>query len=162
MTIYILDNEILRHNINQLILIDEECFMWDAWTHSNFIKPLPLKDKISLIVFDENKIIGYLIGYKSNKNTLHISRLVIRKEYQNKDFGSILIDTFIQNTPKSIKNITLECTNLEKILNYYITKGFKLLNDNELEKYLINMDKVHKSCFYLENPIERCVLNYKI
>ena len=92
MKIVHLNKEMVLENIGRLIeidrtIIDEE----GTWTVDNFLMELNHKWDYSLAAFIDNQIGGFVICSVKADN-LHIHRLAVLPEYQNKKIGSTLLN----------------------------------------------------------------------
>jgi len=92
---------------------------------------LTTPDNIMYLVYDNNKMIGYLIGeYKmlnDSRYVFYISYMFILDKYRNMKLGSRLMNKIIKEcSDKGIKYILLTFdSNDLKLINFYQKHGFK-------------------------------------
>lgn len=122
-----LDKEKAIKNIKELIKIDN-VIQDDPWKEDNFLLSLNYKWELSLIALEKNEIIGFLIC-SLKENSIHIHRIAVIPEYQNKKVGSLLMETLIDNCNKlEIKKVTLKVKNNNyDAFKFYKKLGFKIL-----------------------------------
>lgn len=78
------------------------------------------------IALNHQKIVGFLIGIKSDTNTAKILMIAVDKNYRKKGVGSALLHTFFNKMMlENIHRVTLEVrTNNSSALQFYINHGF--------------------------------------
>ena len=82
--------ELIDTYIDQLIEIDQYHFGKESWSKESFISHLPGKFSNSLLMFKENKVVGYAIVSKK-VNNFHIHRFVICKHLTSMGYGKKLL-----------------------------------------------------------------------
>lgn len=101
-------------------------------TPGEITKSLQSEDNLCYLVYDKNKLIGYLVGeYKllnDKRYIYYISYLYVSEEYRGKQIGSKLMDIIINKCQNDgIEYIILTCDTWdEKIVNFYKKYGFVL------------------------------------
>ena len=96
-----------------------------------------MNDSIFLLAKHNDNILGGITGYLDWFETpvLHIVEILVLKEYQNNNIGTLLIQE-IEKRAKTLgaTSIYLETLNDEKHENFYIRNGF-ITNTNLIYKY---------------------------
>jgi ribosomal protein S18 acetylase RimI-like enzyme len=82
-----------------------------------------------LLVYQEKKIIGYLIGEKKNltdsRNIYYISYVYISPKYRNNGLASYLINNIKNKFKNKLDGLMLTTDkDNEKLYNFYLKKGF--------------------------------------
>jgi ribosomal protein S18 acetylase RimI-like enzyme len=139
---------LIREHIDELINIDKEAFSapYDSWTLDNFLYVLPDKDKLSFIILDDNKAIGFLIA-SSYANISHLNRIAISNKYRGKSFGKVLVNKFLEESQKLgfIKTTlnTLYDVHHNYVIKFYENLGYKIVLDkNSIILFLALKDKI--------------------
>ncbi|WP_440954688.1 GNAT family N-acetyltransferase [Methanosarcina sp. Mfa9] len=122
-----LEKEMVLKNLDDLIKIDRE-IPDDPWKIDNFLIDLDRKWEFSLVALENSHIIGFLICSLKN-NQIHIHRIAVLAEYQNKKVGSALISSlFDECYEHNIKRITLKVKNVNSGGHKFYKKyGFKII-----------------------------------
>jgi ribosomal protein S18 acetylase RimI-like enzyme len=107
MNILKLTQDIVSERTSELIDIDKVIVDDETWGYENFIMNLCGKWDNSYVLFINNEIAGYIVCSIKNKQTLHIHRLAVKKDYQKMGVGTHLINEVTKNIDKNIENITL-------------------------------------------------------
>lgn len=92
------------------------------------------KDCIFLKITNNNEIIGYTIAYYLTDH-IDIYQIAINKQYQNSNYGTLLIDYLKQYKLDLFAEATINNTN---VLNFYLKNKFKQIK--VLKKYYNNCD----------------------
>jgi ribosomal protein S18 acetylase RimI-like enzyme len=81
-----------------------------------------------IVVEKFNKIIGFIVGTKTNQNTVRLLMLSISEKYRRQKLGSNLIKYFIREMIQlNIKHIELEVrVDNKQAINFYRKNGFKI------------------------------------
>lgn len=85
--------------------------------------------KRGFIVAEQNhKILGFIVGIKTENHTARILMLAVLEEYRRKKIGRKLLNKLIQEFINlSIKIVELEVkTENQKAIDFYIKNGFKI------------------------------------
>lgn len=120
-------SDVIFNNFNYLTEFPEL-----SHTKKEIIKLLQSDNSIIYLVYDKNKLIGYLVGdarkFPDGRYGYYISYLYVLKSYRNKKIGSTLMNMLINNAKnQGIKFILLTCdTDDTKVVNFYIKYGFKV------------------------------------
>ena len=113
----------------------------EIWKNQNFNADLPMKEVLSFIIIDkQNKSpIGYNIC-SQKKDTIHIHRFCIDKEYQNKGYGKKLLNNLINNVKKyNFLKISLNVhKNNTQAIIFYLKNNFIIENIDKNNIYMIN------------------------
>jgi len=108
-------------------------------TKQDIIKTLQASGNLCYLVYDDTKLIGYLIGdfrtLPDNRYGYYISYMYVSEQYRAKKIGSKLMNMLIDKCKSTgTKFIVLTCdVNDTKIVNFYKKYGFNIdpsLGDN--------------------------------
>ena len=95
----------------------------------------------TIVIEENNKIIGYGTAAKLNKNSMDIESIAILPEYQGKGYGTGLIEAIegeIKN--RSYKIVVLEVREKnENAKNFYLNRGYKIIDFME-DYYLLEFN----------------------
>lgn len=107
----------------------------------------------SLIVLDDENVVGVLIGYEREKesegvyidNCFYVNEIAVSKKYKGQEIGKFLLEMFIQNVKKynyldGELKIRIQTTNSEdnkKVIELYKKVGFK---ERGIKKYPLKED----------------------
>lgn len=92
-------------------------------------KSINSKNNLIYLVFDNKKLIGYLVGdfrtLSDNRYGYYISYFYVGQKYRNNKIGSKLLEKLINNCKKKTKFIILTCDTFDiKAMNFYKKYGF--------------------------------------
>lgn len=136
MSILKLTKRMISEKISEFIEIDRVINTDERWQYDNFIIDLDGKWDNSYVFFADSRIVGYIICSIKNKESIHIHRLAIERECQNKGIGSELINEIIKNVNEGTKYITLKVRKDNIIAKKFYEKNkFKnigLIDDNNI------------------------------
>ncbi len=107
----------------------------------------------TIVVEENNKIIGYGTAAKLNKDSMDIESIAILPEYHGKGYGSKLIEA-IENEIKKrgYKKLVLEVREKnENAKNFYLNHGYKIINP--LENYYLLEFKGSRNAYRMEKII---------
>lgn len=107
----------------------------------------------TIVVEENNKIIGYGTAEKLNRNSMDIESIAILPEYQGKGYGSKLIEA-IENEAKkrNYKKIVLEVREKnENAKNFYLNHGYKIINF--IENYYLLEFEGSRNAYRMEKII---------
>ena len=99
-------------------------------TKKDIVKILITDSCLCYLLYDENKLIGYLIGdfrnLPDNRYAFYVSYVYISDKYRNRKLGSELMQYLIKRcNDVGTKFIVLTCdTNDQKVVNFYTKMGF--------------------------------------
>lgn len=107
----------------------------------------------SLVVLDDENVVGVLIGYEREKesegvyidNCFYVNEIAVSKKYKGQEIGKSLLEMFIQNVKKynyldGELKIRIQTTNSEdnkKVIELYKKVGFK---ERGIKKYPLKED----------------------
>jgi ribosomal protein S18 acetylase RimI-like enzyme len=111
----------------------------EMWDKTNFFYELEMKNELSFIITDVNNSIpfGFIICSRKN-DFVHIHRLCIDNQHQNKGYGKILINHLINEANKfNLKNISLNVSiNNNYAIIFYLKNNFVIENLNNNNLYM--------------------------
>lgn len=119
-------------------------------TKTEIVKTLNLESCLCYLLYDDTKLIGYLIGdfrtFPDNRYGFYVSYVYISSKYRNRKLGSELMNQLIKKCNNiGTKFIVLTCdTNDEKVVKFYEKLGFVI--DSSLGE---NKRRHNVYCLYL-------------
>ncbi len=77
-----------------------------------------------------HKIVGFIVGVKTNPEIARILMLAVSKEYKRRGIGSILLSNFLREASiKNIKHVELEVkTSNHSAIKFYRKHGFESID----------------------------------
>ncbi len=112
--------------INEILKIETETFSNTSWSKQTFLNEFSSPISYIYGIIDDNQLIGYMIIHII-KPEAHILNFAIAKKFQNKGYGSKLLNYVINNIKKyDVKSIFLEVSIANKRAQHLYKKfGFK-------------------------------------
>jgi RimJ/RimL family protein N-acetyltransferase len=106
--------------------------------HTEINRLLSSKNMYGFLVYNENKLIGYLLGENldvNNRSTYYINYLFVATKYRKNGLASQLLSHVTQYSKSTNKNcVMLTCdTQNKQVHNFYLKRGF--MPDPELRNY---------------------------
>ncbi len=95
MTLVQLNPEFVSMRIRDLMVIDFSISTEDNWTLDNFLLELPEKWNYSFVEVENEVMLGFIVCSKVNDSNLHIHRLAVGHDYQNKGVGTGLLNSVL-------------------------------------------------------------------
>lgn len=129
-SIFPLTQELLQEYMQYLVNIDANT-LGEAWTADNFTSELPGKWDFSFFsMSDYKKISGFLIASRK-KESIHIHRLVVAKDFQAKGIGKQLVEAILRKTTLGkLNRVTLKVSrNNVPAISFYKKLGFRVYTD---------------------------------
>ncbi|MFW9784414.1 MAG: GNAT family N-acetyltransferase, partial [Candidatus Heimdallarchaeota archaeon] len=126
-----------------------QIFKQDSFSRQ-MMKKLILRNSLFLKLIKRQKdpkIIGYITLIRSNRNTVCIINFSIKKECQNKGYGSYLLQNTLEIIKKfqDIKKIILN-VNIKNEIAIKVYKKFEFQIVKEIENYYSN----HETAYLME------------
>jgi len=120
----------VKEDIENILSIENELYD-QPWSYDNFLCELE-RDITEFLVYDENRIKGYLIYWKifndeNKRNELEVLNIAVSKNHQSQGIGRSLMKYMLENTPKpficflDVRVDNLPAINLYKSLGFHIT-----------------------------------------
>ncbi|MCJ7637962.1 MAG: GNAT family N-acetyltransferase [Nitrososphaeraceae archaeon] len=112
----------------------------------DIMKTLQLEGNLSYLLYDNKKLIGYMIGdfrtLPDNRYGYYISYVFIMEKYRNSGLGSKLMDMIIQECQdRGVSWIVLTCDSRDKkIVRFY--EKYRFAIDKSLNG--VDQNKIHK------------------
>ncbi len=77
-----------------------------------------------------HKIVGFIVGVKTNSEIARILILAVLKEYRRQGIGNILLKNFLREVAiKNIKHVELEVeTKNKSAIEFYMENGFEIID----------------------------------
>lgn len=123
--------------MDKKIVDSNKDYAMECWTKENFVRAKRGKWKHSLIILHNDEPVGFLVASLDSDKKLHINRFAVAVEYQNRGYGTILLEQLektLVGTP--IETITLfvnknndEAITFYKKLGFEVVEGAKLLTE---------------------------------
>jgi ribosomal-protein-alanine N-acetyltransferase len=106
--------------------IDQAAFNASAWSLETFWAELTLRNRFYLALVDEKKEIVGFGGIAFNGADADLQTMVIKPEYQNKGYGSKILDALLKKvTEKKSQRLFLEVVaDNTKAINLYLSRKF--------------------------------------
>jgi len=137
--------DILKANQNDLeriLQLQKDCYITEAEIYNDYNIP-PLQQDLNSLENEYNnstilkclingEIVGSIRAFVENETT-HIGKLIVKKDFQNKGIGRLLMN--------SIESIFNECTRFELFTGYKSQKNLYLYNKlgyKEFKRQIIN------------------------
>lgn len=132
--------------IERLVFLENEYF-GQPWSYQNFVDDLNNKFSINFVCLYENQVIGYINGNLIFEQGC-INKILICKEFWQKNIGSFLLNYFIDYVKqKNCETIDLEVRKSNfKAINFYKKFDFQIISE--------------RKNFY-QNPVEDAFLMQK-
>ena len=113
-------------NYKEVAKIDNICLSDESWSENQFLEEINDNTKFYSIIKESNKYIGFC-SFVKVLDEAQILNVAVLPEFRNKGYGSILLDSIIENCSKlNINSISLEVRyNNEYAIKLYENKGFK-------------------------------------
>jgi len=107
----------------------------------------------TIVIEENNKIIGYGTAEKLNRNSMDIESIAILPGYQGKGYGSKLIEAIENEIKKrNYKKIILEVREKnENAKNFYLNHGYKIINF--IENYYLLEFEGSRNAYRMEKII---------
>jgi ribosomal-protein-alanine N-acetyltransferase len=113
------------------------------WTEEQFRYPLPLKEQLSFAAFQENKLVGFSVGYAFLPHWHHISRVAVHPEFIGQAIAGKIIAAQLEamgSLNPSLISVDTKRNNAVA-LKLYKKMGFSELVGNELQAYIKLRDR---------------------
>ncbi|MFW5780893.1 MAG: ribosomal protein S18-alanine N-acetyltransferase, partial [Bacillota bacterium] len=107
-------------HLEQIALLEKECFFDEAWSYELIKAELEDKFKHYFVAEEKNIVLAYG-GYAQIVDEAHIMNIAVRKESRKNGLASKILDKMLQDAiEKNIKRATLEVmdTNLGAVALY--------------------------------------------
>ncbi len=100
-----------------------EKMLKENWNYERLKRKLKQGNRKVWLVYDKQKIIGYLIGTEKNKQKVRLNWIWVKKDYRGKGIGKKLINKFENSLSNSNKCIYLTTSN-KKNIPFYEKMGY--------------------------------------
>jgi ribosomal-protein-alanine N-acetyltransferase len=85
-----------EEDIDQVLTIEETSFL-SPWSRKSFETELQKEFGISLVVLDDNRIVGYLVEWLV-ADEIHIANIAVHPDYRQRGIGERLMQEVIRNS----------------------------------------------------------------
>ncbi len=135
--------EFKEENLIDVLKIESKVFGERGYGMNAFIE-LINKNNFFYIVQSKEKIIGYVLAGKINKNETKLISIAISPKFQNKGIGSKLIEHLFEEIKENnLNQINLEVReNNKKAIKFYKKMGFKEAGE-KIDYYENNEDAIY-------------------
>ncbi len=117
-------------DLSDISKIENSSFSVGAYSLIMLKSMIYSNSSFTVVIEENNKIIGYGTAAKLNKNSMDIESIAILPGYQKKGYGTKLIDAIedeIKN--RSYKTVILEVREKnENAKNFYLNHGYKIID----------------------------------
>ncbi len=117
-------------DLSDISKIEDSSFSVGAYSLIMLKSMIYSNSSFTVVIEENNKIIGYGTAAKLNKNSMDIESIAILPDYQKKGYGTKLIDAIedeIKN--RSCKTVILEVREKnENAKNFYLNHGYKIID----------------------------------
>jgi len=131
-------NAVSLKDLDEIFRLESNTFKKDAFSKTSILN-LILKNTLFLKLIDNvtsNKIVGFIIVIQDREDRINLINLLIRKQYQNKGYGSYLLK-YTLNKIKEMNNIEVIVLNVnsknEVAIFLYQKFGFRIVQ--KIENY---------------------------
>lgn len=131
-------NAVSLKDLDEIFRLESNTFKKDAFSKTSILN-LILKNTLFLKLIDNetsNKIVGFIIVIQDREDRINLINLLIRKQYQNKGYGSYLLK-YTLNKIKEMSNIEVIVLNVnsknEVAIFLYQKFGFRIVQ--KIENY---------------------------
>lgn len=113
-------------DVNNIYQIEKNEFKYDSYTKSEIANILSNENNFSFILNIDKVCVGYILATIVLEE-ITILKIAIKKNYQNKGYGKLLLHNFIKYAnQKQAKNIFIEVSeNNLKAIKLYLQFNFK-------------------------------------
>ncbi len=131
-------NAVSIKDLDEIFRLESNTFKKDSFSKTSILS-LMLKNIFFLKLIDDdisNKIVGFIIVIQDRENRVNLINLLIRKQYQNKGYGSHLLNYTLNKIKEmnNIKAIVLNVNSKNKIAIWMYQKfGFRIVQ--KIENY---------------------------
>jgi len=131
-------NAVSIKDLDEIFRLESNTFRKDAFSKTSILN-LILKNTFFLKLIDNdisNKIVGFIIVIQDREDRINLINLLIKKQYQNKGYGSYLLK-YTLNKIKEMNNIEVIVLNVnsknEVAIFLYQKFGFRIVQ--KIENY---------------------------
>ena len=128
-------------NFHELCYSDDKKYMISNW--KNMLQSFPKVpfQKITLICYNKNKIVGSIIGYIiSKKNKKYLYSICVHPDYRGKSIGEFLLNMFLQAEPLipcylTVYESAIPAVNLYKKFSFKKIKTVEAITFNDVSYF---------------------------
>lgn len=117
-------SEYLNNNFEEILELYESVGWTNYTNHPERLKRGIKKSLITLIAYEEEKIIGLIRAVGDEETLVLIQDILIRPEYQRRGIGTKLIKKILEKY-KNVYQVQLLTDNTERTIKFYESLGFK-------------------------------------
>jgi ribosomal protein S18 acetylase RimI-like enzyme len=121
--------ELVKKNMDQLLLIDQSHFTRKAWDEIAFSSYLPEKFEKSYLVVEKEKVLAYCFISKK-PSSYHIHKFVVAKNSTSRGLGSKFLEYLFWEMVGQTITLKVQVSNFGAI-NFYLRNGFVFQGRND-------------------------------
>jgi [ribosomal protein S18]-alanine N-acetyltransferase len=117
---------LIRHDMKQVLAIEEDCFSWDAWTKQDIEGLLCDRNTIGMVCDIGGDVFGFML-YEMHKHSLVLLNIAVHPDYWRCGVGTELINKLKAklNRRKTIEAFVDEYNDLA--IPFFASQGFKAM-----------------------------------
>jgi hypothetical protein len=113
--------ELIEKNIDALMAIDKHYFDNEGWKRDAFLSELPKKFDYSLLLMDNDTLVGYSI-ISGRDYGFHWHKLVLNKDYMNQGLGKKFFQKLMTMVDGEMISLKVHFTNVSTVI-YHLKNG---------------------------------------
>lgn len=103
----------------------------EYWREEHFLMDLEGKWQYSAGIESSGILVAFLIA-SLKKNSIHIHKFMVRKDYRSKGIGKLLLDQFLTNLPRNLNSVSLKVYKENKrAIEFYLSNDFRICSEDE-------------------------------
>ena len=117
----------IEANIEAIKALEKYYFKHEAWTEEAILKELPDKFNLSLLLFVDNELVGYLLNSRK-LNIFYVHKFVIAPEIAGNGIGSMIMNYIKSSNQMEAIELKVSKTN-DKAIRFYQKENFVIANE---------------------------------
>jgi len=123
--------EMQPSDLEEVLMISEECFNSDAWSRQAFEKEFNLDYSYRFVLEEEGEIIGYAVVWQIYDEATIMS-IAIKKDRWGKGYGKRLMEFLIEYFKGKVSRLVLDVRRSNiRAIRLYQSLGFKIISFKE-------------------------------
>lgn len=136
-------------DVAQLMSLEDDLFDSDQLSKRQFLYHIKSNKNKIYVAKELDLILGYILIFNNKNNKFsRIYSLAVKREYQSKGIGRLLLEYFLDHLPQSINTVSLEVyVENEKAIKLYKQYGFEIIKtiqsyyQNNTDAYLMHLNR---------------------
>jgi len=121
--------EMQPSDLEEVLMISEECFNSDAWSRQAFEKEFNLDYSYRFVLEEEGEIIGYAVVWQIYDEATIMS-IAIKKDRWGKGYGKRLMEFLIEYFKGMVSRLVLDVRRSNiRAIRLYQSLGFKIISE---------------------------------